>query len=214
MAEMRLRMVVDHAQVKQGFLAHVATQLNLVAPRIMAGVRRRVGDELYRAVFVSDEAQSLMGGSLHGQLGVVNPSDAIAEVATTLVQNMEVRLTPFYARGDGLGGGISVYIMRSDMADLLSLPSGSFTSENGFIVTWLKWLLTAGDRIVVSDHRFGRGGGIHSRTGSGIMRRKGKWSVPPEFSGTAASNWLTRVLDDFGDNVGRILEDEFIRAIN
>lgn len=213
MVQMRLGMEFDYQANKQSLLLHIASELNRVFPGMVPRVRKRVGDELYQAVWDSDEAASLLDGKLKGELGVVRSEEAIDEVARTLVENMVVSFSPFYPKGDGFSGGLSVLIMRSDMADLLALPIGKFESKKGFVITWLRWLLTMGDKIVVYDHRFRAGAYIASRTKRGIMRKKGQWRVPPEFSGTAANNWLIRVLRGFGDNVHRILQEELARSV-
>ena len=96
-----------------------------------------------------------------------------------------------------ISASIKLQMIQQDFADLLSLGSASFTSENNSQIDWLRWLLLEGDTIIITNYNFILGPNPASRTGGGIMRKNGagSWRVPPEYAGTVQNNWITRGLD-------------------
>lgn len=153
---------------------------------------------LHKAIWASPEAASLQGGPLQAELGVENPIAAINQVVNAVLRSVEVIVGPT---------GLTIRALPVDLNDVLSIPLASFRSENGFIVSWLEWLLTAGDTVVVQQYHFVEGSFQSSRTGLGIMRRGGVWHVP-EHQGTYQDNWLTRAFDNLRPEIVKILNSE------
>ena len=202
---------IDEASLRNALLKGVAEQLNARAFRAKGRIQSRVKAIIERAIHQSPEAVSLQGGDLQGELGVVNPHQAIAAIVDALQTSMQVNVTDFKSTFSGIDGGIQILVSRKNLSDVLGIDEGSFHSEHGFQIDWLKWLLTAGDAIVVQDYHFA-GGDIAtfptSRTGLGIMQRRGSWKVPPEFSGTEEDNWLSRALSAVSGEVVEALRAE------
>ena len=59
---------------------------------------------------------------------------------------------------------------------------------------WLDWLLFEGDRIIVGTFHFE--GSSKGRSELGTMKTGGSFRVPPYYSGTANSNFVTRAFSD------------------
>ena len=209
MARFDVALEINKQQTTLVILTALAIKLNQAAIRAKPRIQAKLVSAVETAILASPEALSLQGGRLQGELGVVNPEEAIHAVIATLQKNIVVNLTPFFVQGDGLGGGLAIGISRRDMSDLLALPEGKFVSEGGYDIPWLKWLLTTGDEILVPGYHF-QGGNYfdRSRTGLGIMEKKGGWEVPLGFRGTLENNWITRALVPLGSVVNRILREE------
>lgn len=206
MARFDIALQIDYEQAQRAILTALATQLTRAAYKAKPKIESRLVPAIELAIQSSPEASSLRGGRLQGELGVLNPEEAIRAVVTTLQKNIFVGVSPFYVSGNGLGGGLSIGISRRDMSDILTLPEGKFVSEGQHEIPWLRWLLTAGDTIVVFAHHF-QAGSV-GRTGLGHMVQRGGWTVPPAFAGTIENNWITRSLTTLGNTVNRILMEE------
>jgi hypothetical protein len=159
------------------------------------------------------EYQSLCsnGGLLRKNLGLEYPAFDMDKIIELIQENMEVKPVKVTVRGIQLVGGLQVGILRTGYGDILGLPD-SFYDSNGHKIEWLNWLLTKGDGIIVSGYRYRDASG-RGRAGSragGLMYKGGAWRVPPQFSGTARNNFLTRAFDVpyIQQEIGLVIENE------
>ena len=173
--------------------------------KINAGIRTRVQQTMVDMLFDSPAVSSLMGGSLQAQLGVVDSESKIMEIIDTWMDNVHVSTK---AGGSPLLT-ISIGVLSQGYADVLSLPASVYQSDNGEMIEWLRWLLVEGDKTIM-DYFFLPGRRTKSRTGLGIMVRKGgrEWSIPPEFRGTETDNFATRALESLDKALDTIVESE------
>jgi len=191
------------------FSRHVVKEVHSLLKRnetnINTGVRTRVQETMMEMLFDSPTVSSLMGGSLQAQLGIVDPESKIIEVIDTWMNNIHVSTK---AGGSPLLT-ISIGILSQGYGDVLSLPASAYQSANGEMIEWLRWLLLEGDKTIV-DYFFLPGRRTKSRTGLGIMVRKGgrEWSIPPEFRGTETDNFATRALEHLDKALNTIVESE------
>lgn len=204
---------IDDSQFTSDFLSVFATQINEAIRRAIPTVRSRVRQLSDRAIRESSEFISLLAGKLRGELGVVDAAPVMQSLMERLGQATEVTFEPVRVSGDSLNGKMQVSLSRKDLSDAFSADGISYTSENGYTVDWMKWLLTSGDSIVLADYAFlGKPRDIsRSRTGAGIMRHKGGWRVPPEFSGTLDDNFIIRALLPLEEEYVRIMHEEIVK---
>jgi hypothetical protein len=196
-------------ELLQGLLGGVVESLNRALIAMGPGVRRRTADAALARILDSPEYESLVAGDLRAQLGLANPEPVATAIAAAIQNGIQVDIEPVRALAGNLSGGMTVSLLRGDLSEVLGVEGASFVSEHGFAVDWLKWLLTAGDAIVLVGYRFLRGSfPRHSRTGLGIMAKGGSWRVPAEFAGTEEDNWLTRALAQMGPDFEAIFEQE------
>lgn len=200
--------------VSIGVLDAVASQLGAAFARAVPAVRRRVGEAAARAVRSAPEYESLLSGGLRGQLGVVDALPVLSAVCRNLAGGVVVTSLGARRAGPAVEGGMRIELLKGDYSEVLTVAGASFQSEGGFAIDWLRWLTLEGDRVIVADYRFSAGFPERSRTGLGVMARPGTWRVPPEFSGTASDNWLTRSLGTMGPDVEAILRDEISRSLS
>lgn len=145
----------------------------------------------------SDFFNELLFGYLSGHFGI--PANEVSHTVSTIideiVENIEINYTNLSLHGSTVKGGMTIGIGRNGFASLMSLPEGSVNTEKGDTLPWLNWVLTKGDKIIVSEHdiKFSLGQG---RSGFAIMipNRVANWRVPAEFSGTSNDNVITRTI--------------------
>jgi hypothetical protein len=169
-------------------------------------LRNTINEIIEKNIISSPEYQSLLNGKLAGLFGLDNPDYILSKIIQTVKNSVLIETRPAIF-SSVISAGITVSLLPSDFSDVLSIEGVSYDSKGG-AVDWLKWLLTAGDTVVVVDYDVVFGNAfVGSRSDFAIMERNvGQgFSVPPEYSGTAQNNWLTRSLEDVDKLIGNIL---------
>lgn len=139
-----------------------------------------------------DSLYSTDADSLAGQFGIQPGivSAIISSIKTSIQNSITIK---FVRYNDKLtNGGLEINFQPSNFNNLLSLPFGHVVYEGGDL-HWLKWLLTAGDTVIVANYQYNPVTGL-GRSGLGNMVGGGSWRVPPQFSGTIDNNFITRAL--------------------
>lgn len=191
------------------FHRHIVKEVSNVLKQneanISVGIKKRVQETVMDMLFASPAVSSLMGGKLQAQLGVVAAESTMIEVIDTWMNNIHVSVK---AGGSPLLT-INIGVLTQGYGDVLSLPSSVYQSAGGEMIEWLRWLLLEGDKTI-SDYFFLPGNRSKSRTGLGIMVRKGgrEWSIPPEFRGTETDNFATRALENLDKALDTIVRVE------
>jgi len=93
-------------------------------------------------------------------------------------------------------GGIRLSLLKGGIESLLGRDFGAYDSY-GNTVDWLKWLLTAGDTIIIADYEVIYKDTPRSRSGYALMispKMSKGFRVDPAYSGTIDDNWITRAL--------------------
>ena len=177
---------------------------------INEGIKKKLQETIMDMLFNSPAVSSLMGGKLQAELGVVSAESTMIEVIDTWMNNIHVSTK---AGGSPLLT-INIGILTQGYGDVLSLPSSVYQSAGGEMIEWLRWLLLEGDKTIV-DYFFLPGNRSKSRTGLGIMVRKGgrRWSIPPEFRGTETDNFATRALENLNKALDRIVRVEINKVL-
>lgn len=141
-------------------------------------------------VYDSPEIQSIVNREvLYGELGI--PPDMVNDAVEDILNACKNTVTTQINKKPFGIGGIDILVFP-DLTSLINLPTGQFLS-NGNKIEWLKALLTSGDSVIVKNYHFMEKDA--GRTGKGIMVKGGLWRVPPEYSGTIESNFITRSID-------------------
>ena len=88
------------------------------------------------------------------------------------------------------------------------MPVAQQAIESGGSIPWLKWLLTAGDAIIIGDfgvdYEVGTG-----RTGGATMKKSEKpFKVNPLYSGDEVDNFVTRAIDPTLREISAIVRKE------
>lgn len=127
--------------------------------------------------------------SLVGQFGIVSGSSTIVNnIISSVVDSTQVSFKKFSNKLSG--GGLELKFQPDNFANLLALSDGH-TIYRGGDLHWLDWLLLRGDSVIIVDYQYNPGTGL-GRSRLGDMKPGGSFRVPPEFSGTANNNFITR----------------------
>jgi hypothetical protein len=142
----------------------------------------------------SPEVKSLSDpdGKLRVELGVVDGAGDIAKIIDDIVSKITMSISNIGTPSKGIDISIMIFI-DEEYTNLYSKTYSSYTTKSGTKIEWLNWLLEAGNSDVVFGYKIKYGVEI-GRTGDAVMMpsQSANWSVPPEFSGVADNNFITR----------------------
>lgn len=207
---------VDEPSLMKGVLQQVADRINQAfRSGYVEALRVRVLAEAEKRILSTPQYLAMTADPrVRGEMGLANPQQAFLEIVQGIAANMQVAIDLARVSGLGLTGGVTVSLLRTDMADVLTLPSSSFQSEKGFDVRWLEWGLTAGASVVVSGFSFlpadRMKGRYKGRTGLGLMRKGGQgWSVPSPFG----ANWIFQAFQGAEAVIGDVMVQELVRRL-
>ncbi len=212
-----LQLDINERDLERSLSQAVVRQLNitLLAMSADGNLKLQLGEIIERQIKDTPEYDSLLGGELSAIFGLENPAPILASIIETVKNSMTVEIRPATYSSAGITAGITVNILIADFSDVLNVSGVSYDSEGGF-VDWLRWLLMAGDSVVIVDYDVVFGSAfVGSRSDFAIMEKNiGKgFRVPPEFSGTVSNNWLTRAFLGAEEIVGNLLFVELNRRL-
>jgi hypothetical protein len=195
----------------QAFQKEIQDQVNVSFADILRTLPQDIKGKTQSIVEAAIKAQpeyfSLLDGELRSIFGLEEPTALLEALIKAVVDGINVQY-------DG-EAGFEIKIFSPDFGEVINGGFASFRSEHDFNVPWLNWLLFYGDSVILADYSvdFDPHNPALSRTGSAIMvKLKGTaqpFRVPPEFSGVADNNWLTRSVDNIDD----VLEDYIVSLI-
>lgn len=177
--------------------------------RVLPKVRRRVKElfvaEFTRIFYENNVVKALIYGDLIQELGLEDPNDKVAGIKNEIINQLEIKTSS----KDGVS--ISVKMGDSFFADVLGLNDSyqRWTDATGLTVKgpplpWLSWLLTEGDNFIIVDFHYSESS--IGRSGyAGIMKKGGRWRVPPEYAGTISDNFLTDIFKELGEVIEKKL---------
>lgn len=231
-------------QITKKMTKAVRDSLNEGMSRAIPVIRGRVSRFIAKSIRSSQTYQELVKqGNLYHEIGALKAEAGLEEMIGRINKTTEFKFSRFRTLGTGnvvgkftvkmIDNQVDQYIGSSGSFDTQSILSatdphlrslGSAIDDNteDFIldehtIAWLEWLLKSGDKIVVRDYTFVLGNSKSSRTGLGIMResKSGRgWRIPPEHSGTATNNFVTRAIDGNLKRIGDIITKEFLKGLN
>ena len=170
--------------------------------RTIDQLRMRIRPDLVNYVekklreYPSNTYYSLNFGDLQRDFGF-SPGENVAEQVVKTISS-SIQLSKLGPTSVSLGG-FRLEILKEGIQSLLNKDFAAYDS-NGNTVDWLRWLLTAGDTIVVADYQVMKDKGTplsSSRSGYALMispKMSQGFRVDPNHSGTIDDNWITRAL--------------------
>ena len=150
------------------------------------------------------EIMSLRNGSLRADFGIPEEIDPVPEIIDAIVNSIDTEWS--FAGGKSASiAGLKVYVQPTTFANLFGLSVANHKTKKGANIPWLEWLLTAGDKILVTEYHVEHKAGT-GRSGLGHMKSKNTFRVNPSFSGTVDNNFITRAFQGKDDQLGRIIK--------
>jgi len=135
---------------------------------------------------------------LAAQFGLKDGKQFAEAVIAAAADTLNVEFYGFaLSKGSYLKGKVHITLLPTDLSSVLSIPEANFTSEDGFNIPWLYWLLNKGNSYIIVGYKYIPLTGL-GRANWGIMQKtrnnasKGSWRIPPEYAGTINNNWFSR----------------------
>lgn len=177
-------------KVEQDVNKAMAEAVNDIITKNIGQITRSVKSIIPQWLSAQPEIQSLLDtnpGSLVGQFGIKNSQQVVSSIINSVVDATEVKFVKYRSN---LKGGLELNFQPSTFSNLLSLPEGHTVYADGDL-HWLEWLLKRGDATIITNYQYNPVTGL-GRSGLGNMIPGGFFRVPPQFSGTANNNFITR----------------------
>ena len=199
----------------------IVKYLNRTFKKAAPGIEKQFKTLTEGAIRESPEYKSLLGGgspSLKEHFGLADAEQRINAVIKEWSNNTFIKIEPFSILGNIVKGGLKLGIVREDLSEVLGLSASTLsiiikTGEQrgqSFDIEWLKWLMSEGDKQIVTSHHISFASG-RGRAGDFIMRQKGTWGVPPEFAGSKGNNFVTRSVSGLESKFAKIVKIELTK---
>ena len=193
----------SNQKIEKNFLSASEKELKAIfqsaKPRIESEVKNLVSSLL----FSCPEIQSLKNGQLKFDFGL--PIDPTNEIIAGIVNSTYVYFKNFRFTKSTVKNIFSIYIQPSDFKNLINNAYANVITEQGEVIPWLEWLLTAGNAVVVSGYSVEYGPNKNSRTGAAVMVPIGFFKVDSQYSGTVENNFITRALANSEKEISEII---------
>jgi hypothetical protein len=185
---MALKIVDSTREIKVGMYNAIAREINPDMSKKTTAIETAVKIEIRKALVESPAIQSLNSGLLKADFGLT--SDPTGAIIESIVDSTRVTYKPI--QNSNSGGVFQVTVQPISYSNLYSLGVSQQAIEGGSL-PWLKWLLEAGDTILIVD--FGVEYGDFGRTGQARMTGKNRpFKVNSSFSGVSNDNFITRAI--------------------
>lgn len=210
MSNLRARVEIAETtdQIEGKILQALKPEVNKYLQKVFDKTKPRILQVLTDSIISSPEYSSLLSGNLKYEFGLPDSDNRVASILK-FWQKLNVEYKSVSINGKKLVGGFVINMVDSSYTDVLSSASATFKTEKGTDLNWLEWLLLFGNKTIIKDYIVEFGPNPRSRTGQAVMKgiQKGKWSVPPSFSGTKNNNWITRAIDSSTPEINKILKE-------
>jgi len=185
--------ILNPENIKKEILKALRRRLSRKLKAAVNDIERDSSVVLLDAILGSTTAKSLFNGSLREELGITDTSQ-VYSIIQIIANNLQVRVDGPKISGQQIRLKIRLEAIPKDFNS--KLPGiGSYQTEKGQSIDWLKWLTELGDSIIVREYDVRAGFPKSSRTGDKIMVKGKGWRVPPEHAGSQSSNFITKACD-------------------
>ena len=219
MARSSMRLTIDllesNTQIERKILQGIAEDFNALMLSKINDIREKIDIATVMFLKGSETYTSLVSGELAAHFGLpsFNRQTMVDNIINKIGDSIEIEYIPVKVRAGNFTGGANIQVLVKDFSDILSMIESTIITEKGQILPYLEFLLLRGDRIIISEYDVKMGTGT-GRSGKAIMVKGSakSWRVPPEYSGVAGDNWLTRYFEiyqqAYSNIIGQILQIE------
>jgi hypothetical protein len=197
-----IELLESNTEIERKILQGIAIDFNTLMLSKISDIRNKIDVATVTFLKNSQTYTSLISGELAAHFGLpsFNRQTMVDNILRKIGQNIEIEFIPVKVRAGNFTGGANIQVLVKDFSDILSMIEATIITEKGQILPWLEWVLTKGDKIIISEHdiRLVSGKG---RSGQAIMVKNSAsaWRVPTAYSGVVGDNWLTRFFDLYQD---------------
>jgi len=188
-----IELIDSFPKIRADIYKALATQINKKITGKKHRASRILRERIKNWMMESKEVESLLSqgvpSSLNATFGLTpgTPTDAVNAIVSVI---SEAIMIDFKRVSNKLEGSVTFHFQSTDFSELLGLPQGHQFTEMGTDLHWLEWLLVKGDSVIVKGYLYQPSNS--GRSGGGTMDIGGVFRVPPQYSGTADNNFVTR----------------------
>lgn len=200
----KIKIIDSNNKIENNVLDACRDELKKMFTKAIPKIRADVINLTVDALSGSPEIQSLKHGTLKFDFGLTE--DPTTAIIYAVANSINVYFKGLRLNKRSTTNVLSIYIQPSDFQNLLNLPDAYSVTELGNSLPWLKWLLTAGDAILIKGYHVEYGNSPNSRSGGAIMVPQSIFKVNSAFSGTEDDNFITRALANYDKELATIVE--------
>lgn len=202
-----LKLIESNDQITKEILNALLPDVTKHMNKMIVYIKQNLPDIVSNAITSSPEYESLVGGQLKYELGLVDADSKIEGLLDIWMNNIEYLYEPPSIMGSRIKGSFSANMIKIDFRDVIYTQFAEMQDTiRGYSLPWLQWLLLDGNANIVDNYSVVMGPNRRSRTGNAIMKMGGSWRVPPQFAGTINDNWITRALDSAQGEIQQLLD--------
>lgn len=200
----KIKILDSNNKIEKNILDACRDELKKIFNKAIPKIRADIINLTIKSLSTSPEIQSLKSGVLKFDFGLAE--DPTESIIYAVSNSIDVYFKGLRINKNSTTNILSIYIQPTDFQNLLNLPEAISVTELGNSLPWLKWLLTAGDAILIKDYHVEYGNYPQSRSGGAVMVPKSIFKVNSAFSGTEEDNFITRALSQYDKELSEIVE--------
>jgi hypothetical protein len=189
----KIKLLDSISSIEKNIKSATAEYMNDIVQKSQNGIINDIKSLIPSWIRSQPEIQSLLSSDPYSLVGVFGITKSSATIVDSIIAAVLGSISfKFIKFNDSLKGGFTVNIQPITFSNLLQLPDG-YTNYSGGSLHWMDWLLLRGDETIIANYQYNPKTGI-GRSNLGNMVTGGSFRVPPQFSGTAENNFITRAL--------------------
>lgn len=206
MTYLHINILESNDEISQKILKALLPEVTKYFNKAFNQCKKEIITIVSNAIIASPEYQSIMSGKLKYEFGLPDSTSRLSSILS-FWKYLDIQYDKPKIVKNQINSYFTLSMIRADYSDVLSSAAAVFKTEKGTDLEWLRWLLLFGDKVIIKDYSVEIGPNPRSRTGNAVMvgNTKGRWSVPPEFSGTSQNNWITRAIDSVDSSINELL---------
>lgn len=193
--KLNVNIIESNKQIKDLILNNIKDTMTKIVNKAIPAINSSVKSIVKNALVGEPEYGSLLSGTLKAEFGIPN-SSVVDSIVDALVDTLNIEASPITISRNGIAGGFSLTMMKSDdMNGLVYTDLASVHDAKGYSLPWLEWLLYEKNNPIVKRYNVSYTDSPYSRSGMAIMvPSTGNWRVPPMYAGSIRNNWTTRAI--------------------
>lgn len=202
MIDIKFKILTSDAQIQREILKACEGEVKNILAKAKSKIHADIINLIIEALSRCPEIISLQSGKLRADFGLTY--DPTEEIIYAIANSTVVDFKDF-TMSKMSKAALTVYIQPNDFSNLLSKQFATAVTNKGQELPWLKWLLLAGDSIIISQFHVEYGVYPSSRSGGAIMKPGKIFKVDSSYSGDAENNFITRALEKYENQIKDII---------
>lgn len=207
-----IKILESNSEIEKKILDALVEDCRKFFQKSIRDIKSKLPTIIRTAIQDSPEYKSLVSGDLQYEIGIEDAANKTNGLINIWINSMLIDYKLPTRKSGSIKGSINIRMIKSNFDDVLGTDYAIITDKiRGYSLPWLEWLLLDGTKTIVRNYEVVLGPNPRSRTGYAIMKsnKSESWSVPPEYAGTVADNWITRSIDGAEESISQLLDGIF-----